>query len=87
MHDKTRILLIEDSDADAFLIEHALTTPAPTTKPAASGPARGAVVLLAAQEEDLPDVILLDLNMPRSEGLNPAAHSSTPKLSGIPVGI
>lgn len=89
MHDKNRILLIEDNDGDVELIERAL---AATRRPFEISRFRDGVealpVLLAAREEELPDVILLDLNMPASRGLDILQRiRSTPKLTGIPVGI
>jgi len=89
MHDKKRILLIEDSDEDVFLIESALAAMLRSFETSRFLDGGEALQdLVAAEEENLPDVILLDLNMPRSEGLNVLQRiRSTPKLSGIPVGI
>lgn len=89
MDGKKHIVLIEDNEADVFLIERALaaTHRALETVRFRDG-AEALPVLLAAQETALPDVILLDLNMPRCDGLDILRRiRSSPKLTAIPVGI
>ncbi|HET8547390.1 MAG TPA: response regulator [Bryobacteraceae bacterium] len=89
MDEKKRIVLIEDNEADVFLIERALaaTHCALETRRFRDG-AEALPVLLASQETTLPDAILLDLNMPRSDGMDILRQiRSSPRLAGIPVGI
>ena len=84
-----RIALIEDNEADVFLIERALSaTHRPFETSCYKDGAEALTVFLAAQETTLPDVILLDLNMPRCDGLEVLRQiRSSPKLASIPVGI
>ena len=89
MSERKRIVLIEDNEADVFLIEKALESirhPFETSH--FRDGAEALPALLDAPETELPDVILLDLNMPRCNGLDILQKiRSSPKLTGIPVGI
>lgn len=87
--DKRRILLIEDNEADIFLIERALAaTLRPLETQCFRNGAEALAVLLASEEASLPHLILLDLNMPRYDGLDILRRiRSSPKLNAIPVGI
>lgn len=88
--DKTKhIVLIEDNEGDVFLVERALAaTRRPFETRSFQDGAAALHVLLAASEAEVPDVILLDLNMPRCEGLDILRQiRASSKLSAIPVGI
>ena len=88
-----RIVLIEDNPADILLVELALKEngiPYEMTK-FASG--REAVRVLCAPEgsaEDplIPDVILLDLNTPKSDGFQVLIQlKQSPRLAQVPIAI
>ena len=89
MDEKKRIVLIEDNEADVFLIERALAAMRRPFKTSRFQDGVDALpVLLASPDTLLPDLILLDLNMPRSNGLDILRQiRSSPKLADIPVGI
>lgn len=88
MNETKHIVLIEDNDADYVLIEEALTAmhrPFKTTRFRDGAEALRAVL---APEAELPDLILLDLNMPRSAGLDILQQiRKSPKLGSVPVAI
>ena len=88
-----RIVLIEDNPADILLVELALKEngiPYEMTK-FANG--REAVRVLCAPEgwaEDpfIPDVILLDLNTPKSDGFQVLIQlKQSPRLAQVPIAI
>ena len=90
MSERKRIVLIEDNEADVFLIEKALESihhhPFETSHYRDGAEALPA--LLATQQADLPDAILLDLNMPRCDGMGILRQiRSSPGLTDIPIGI
>ena len=71
MYDKKRIVRIEDSDGDVFLIKKTLAAlPCPFEIICFRDGAEARPVLLAAQAAEIPDLILLDLTMPHSHGLD-----------------
>ncbi len=81
----TRILLVEDNQADAFLIQEALRQVA-----------EGHVVDVVTDGEqalehlrgggERPDLVLLDLNLPRKDGREVLAEvKGDPELQAIPV--
>lgn len=86
---KKQIFVIEDNDADAVLIEEALST-AVCLNCEVTRFIDGveAMSVLSGREERLPDVILLDLNMPGSDGLDILRRiRNTPRLAHVRVGI
>lgn len=81
-----RIFIVEDNDADALIINEAL--PAPGFALTRFEDGRQALIHLLKADEPLPDAVLLDLNLPVSEGLDILRQIRlSPKLTGIPVGI
>ncbi|MDG4821746.1 response regulator [Asanoa sp. WMMD1127] len=81
-----RILVVEDDDGDAMMIREALegvTTPA-TLHRVADG--EQALEFLRQPSDGRPDMILLDLNMPRMDGRETlVALKRDPDLKSIPV--
>jgi len=86
---KKSIFVIEDNEADALLIESALSAKDyPQYDVTRFRDGFDAISLLLNRDRQIPDVILLDLNMPRSDGLDILRQiRETPRLTHIPVGI
>ncbi|GAA5513835.1 response regulator rcp1 [Deinococcus carri] len=86
--EQVRLLLVEDNAADVFLMEAALEA---ATLPVHLTVARDGVEALAQLEADraaerLPDLVLLDLNMPRLNGFEVlAALRADPALASLVV--
>src|SRR5258706_6910554 len=76
-HANQRILLVDDDPGIMAAVNHSLTTHGYKMTTAIDG-----VEALAAFEHELPDLILLDLEMPRCDGMEVCQrireHSSTP---------
>src|SRR5260370_3399004 len=76
-HAKERILLVDDDPGIMAAVKHSLSTYGYKMTTATDG-----VEALAAVERELPDLILLDLVMPRCDGLEVCQHirehSTTP---------
>ena len=80
-----KVLLVDDSSADAKLIQRWLSDSRLVARVDVVSDGPSALEFLA---EQFPDLILLDLNLPRSDGLNVLLMiRSAPKLSQIPIGI
>ena len=85
-----KILLVEDSLGDIRLIQEALKT---STVPCEIAIARDGVQALAYlrqqgefEQEAMPDLVLLDLNMPRKDGREVLAEiKADPDLRYIPI--
>lgn len=85
---KKRIVLIEDNDGDALLIKEALAHWDPPCDVVRFRDGVDALPVLADCDAPLTDVILLDLHMPKSNGLEVLGRiRSTPRLAYVPVGI
>ena len=86
--DKVQMLLVEDNPADVFLLEAALET---STVSIELSTARDGVAALehlrgGAEHAALPDLVLLDLNMPRMNGFDVlAAVRAEPALAHLVV--
>jgi len=81
-----RIVLVEDNAGDVYLLEKALQSRNIVYELIRYEDGDQAVLALS---EDLePDLILVDLNLPRRDGFDVlAAIRRTPRLVGVPVGV
>lgn len=83
-----RILLVEDNPADAYLVEEALRTHGIDFEIRWLRDGEQALAMIAAGDFELPDLVLLDLNLPRVDGKEVLTLiRQTPELAGTPVAI
>lgn len=83
-----RILLVEDNPADVYLIEEALRTHGVQYEMKWLRDGEQALALLAQGGLIAPDLVLLDLNLPRVDGKEVLARiRQTPALASTPVAI
>ena len=86
--DKKKIIIIEDNEADASVIEDAITTSDLNCEVIRFRDGEEALQALLDPDATVPDVLLLDLNLPRIDGLEVLQRiRSTPRLAQTPVGI
>jgi chemotaxis family two-component system response regulator Rcp1 len=86
MKDQIEILLVEDSPSDVRLTEEALKESGLKYKLAVVSDGQEAIDYLGANASSRPDVILLDLNMPRKNGHEVLGEiRKNLKLAPIPV--
>ena len=80
------VLLVEDSEADARLIRRMLGKASVPNEVLVAGDGREALALMREPGRRAPDVILLDLNLPRMDGFETlAALKADERLHPIPV--
>jgi CheY-like chemotaxis protein len=82
----TRILLVEDNPGDAQLVRMALTEALPSARLSVVGD--GEAALSRLQEADPPDLVLLDLNLPRLSGhevLAAVRAAENPAVRRLPI--
>ena len=83
---KRNILLIDDSAADADLVRQSISTGLSAPNLTVFDDGVEALKMLRANPSTLPDLILLDLHMPRISGLQVLAEiKADPVLKSIPV--
>ena len=83
-----RIVLVEDDPADVYLLEKTLQQLQINYDLTRYDDGEEALKALASDDCPVPDLILLDLNLPRREGFDVLRSvRSKPRLSGVPVGI
>jgi two-component system, chemotaxis family, response regulator Rcp1 len=83
-----RILLVEDNPADVYLIEEALRTHGVEYELNWLRDGEQALALLSGSEFVSPDLVLLDLNLPRVDGKEVLARiRRMPELATVPVAI
>lgn len=88
-HSPPRILVVEDNEADVFLVEKSLKDFGILAEVTVCGDGEDALrVLLVDDANALPDAIILDLNLPRVEGVDILKEIfDQPRLVGVPVMI
>ena len=80
------VLLVEDDEADALLIEEAMLERGMTRSIQRVGDGLAALEYLRDPERPRPDLIVLDLNMPRMNGRELlAALKGDPALATVPA--
>lgn len=83
-----RIVVVEDNAADIFLLEKALQSRNLIYQLDTYEDGERILKALSGGGGFVPDLILLDLNLPRSDGFQVlSAMRSEPSLVGVPVGI
>lgn len=83
---ETRILLVDDSDDDIFLVREAFRESGVAHRFNAISDAEEALVYLRENLHERPDVLLLDINMPRFNGFDVLEWvQADPDLREIPV--
>ena len=87
MPDKS-ILLVDDDDDDCFLFQDALSEVDDTAELKTTNSCRQLMSMLGAQNADLPDLIVMDFNMPKQNGAECLSCLKVErKLKHIPVVI
>jgi two-component system, chemotaxis family, response regulator Rcp1 len=83
-----KILVVEDNPADVFLIEEALRAHQVVFEMKWLRDGEQALLMIEQGELDEPDVVLLDLNLPRVDGKEVLMKiRQSPQLSRVPVVI
>jgi len=84
--DPVDVLLVEDSDADARLVKRVLARAAVPPTVEVAGDGQAALTRLRTAGARRPDLIVLDLNLPRMDGFETlAALKADEALRRIPV--
>ena len=82
------IVLVEDNPADVFLVRKALQEKGIKFELTCFDDGQKALSSLAEQGRKVPDLILLDLNLPQTDGVDVLRQiRSMPKLADVPVAI
>lgn len=85
---KVRIVVVEDNPGDVFLLEKSLQARNLEYELIRYDDVEQAVHALCVERAVVPDLILVDLNLPRREGFDVLkAARQTPWLVGVPVGV
>jgi chemotaxis family two-component system response regulator Rcp1 len=80
-----RVLLVEDNEADVVLMQEALREAAVSAELEVARDGEQALVALRGQRP-LPDLVLLDLNLPRKDGREVLEEAKAdPELCGVPI--
>ena len=83
-----RIVLVEDNEPDVHLLKRALRAFHIRAELTLYEDGEQAIRAFASESVELPDLILVDLNLPRSGGFEVlSAIRAKPSLVGVPVGI
>ena len=82
------ITIVEDNPADVLLVRKALQERGIAFELTCFDDGEEALKSLSRQERDEPDIILLDLNLPKTEGVEVLRRiRSIPKLVNVPIAI
>lgn len=82
------ILLVEDNDGDVYLLEKTLKSRDIPYELVRYTDGEQAIRALQRDDCAIPDVILVDLNLPRREGFDVLQTiRSKPSMVGVPVGV
>lgn len=83
-----RILVVEDNAGDVYLLEKAIKSRALSYELTVYSDGEQAIRALEKSDCIVPDLIILDLNLPRREGFDVLQTiRGKPSMVGIPVGI
>jgi len=83
-----RILLVEDNPGDVYLLEKTLKNRSLSYELTCYGDGEQAIRALKEEDCIVPDLIILDLNLPRREGFDVLQTiRCKPSFVGVPVGI
>ena len=83
-----RLVLIEDNPADVLLVREAIRETGLTVELICYPDVPEAISALANEADPLPDAILIDLNLPRGEGITVIqALRASGRLEGVPLAI
>jgi chemotaxis family two-component system response regulator Rcp1 len=83
-----RIIVLEDSDSDVGLLEKALQARGIAYELTVYEDGERAMRSISSDHDLIPDLILVDLNLPRRAGFEVLGTVlSTPRLGGIPVAV
>jgi len=82
-----QVFIVEDNDPDVFLVEEALRSQGVPAQIQRCQDGEEAIrVLSQIDQANLPDIIIIDLNLPKVTGLDILKHvRSLKQLDGIPV--
>ena len=83
-----RIVLVEDNPTDVYLLNQALHQRGIQFDLVQYEDGEQAINAISSDTDLKPDLILVDLNLPRREGFDVLAKvRQTPRLVGVPVGV
>jgi DNA-binding response OmpR family regulator len=83
-----RLVLIEDNPADVLLVRQAIRERGMKVDLVSYPDVPDALAGLLDPESPVPDAILIDLNLPKGDGLNIIkVLSASPRLAMVPLGI
>jgi DNA-binding response OmpR family regulator len=81
-----QVFIAEDNDPDVFLVEEALRSAGMEARIQRCFDGEEAIQALSQIDARLPDVIIIDLNLPRINGIEVLKHVRNQKqLAGVPV--
>ena len=82
------IVLVEDNPADVYLVKRALREKGIEFVMTCFEDGEKALKALSENGSEAPDIILLDLNLPKTDGVKVLETiRAIPELAGVPVGI